>query len=849
MEAVREYEVVTNVYDVTQGRQGAGAINVVTRQGTNATEGALFGYFVNRSLTTRNFLNVAPFDQRVQWGGAAGGPIVRDRLHYFVAADRQDLSEPYQSLDVSTAANVQNLGVSPDSVARFLNILRAQYGLPGTEQVGLFSRRSVLNTAFGRLDWTVNDRHRLTLRNQYSDWLNPNSLTDRATSVRESWGTAFSRENQAMAALTSGFGGGLSNDLRLAFTYRSIQNRESTRIPRGWVNVRSTLPNADGTTRTGPNVLLQFGGMRTTPEWQQEHGFQLVDVARVDRGRSTYTFGTDNALNRLSMYVSIETMGRFTFPNLAALEQRRPSEWYRLVPTGDPSPVSRQWVYDGGAFAQGEWRLGDRLTATAGARWDVAAFLTPAALNRLAVTELGVRTDRRAFDQQLQPRGQLVWDVTGRGTDVLRVGGGLFTGQPHHMLQINNILNDGMRLSEVRVTGAAVPTPDFESYRRDLATVPGIPAGARQTPAYLNVLGPDFRVPRTWKFDLAYQRRLGDRATVGAALQYADTRNLYHYYDRNLPAQPYFTLPEERGRAVFVPLDSVARLAATNPQGAGALTRLSWANPNFSRVLELRGDARADQRAAVVDGTLRLWRDGFVQGSYTYNRARDNSSYNCCIAVSASFTPVRSDPRDLSGSWGPTNTDFRHKAVAFGALPTVAGFRLALRYVGLSGTPFSALVAGDVNGDDPNNANDLAMVFDPATPGLDTALASGMRAVLDNPRNVGRGYLRANLGRVAGRNGAANPFFGRLDLRLARAVPTVRGQRAELTVDVFNLANLIDRTAGAVAVVPGANQNLLSITGFDAAARRYRYAVNRNFGQTVKQGDPYQIQLGLRYSR
>jgi hypothetical protein len=74
IEAVREYEVVTNVYDVTQGRQGAGAINVATKQGTNTTEASLFGYFVNSDLTTRNFLGVAPFDRRLQWGASAAAP-------------------------------------------------------------------------------------------------------------------------------------------------------------------------------------------------------------------------------------------------------------------------------------------------------------------------------------------------------------------------------------------------------------------------------------------------------------------------------------------------------------------------------------------------------------------------------------------------------------------------------------------------------------------------------------------------------------------------------------------------------------------------------------------------------
>lgn len=843
MEAVREYEVVTNVYDVTQGRQGSGAINVATKSGTNEVEGSVFAYGVNRSLTTTNFQGVSPFDRRLQWGGSLGGPIVHDKAHYFIAFDRQDLTEPYQSLDVSTPGNENLLAVNKDSVARFVDILTRKYGLPSGNFVGLFKRSSVLNTAFGRVDWNFNDRHRLTIRNQYSDWLNPNSLNDRATSLSESWGTAFSRENQAMASLKSTFGENVSNDLRIAYTYRSIQNRETTLIPRGWVSVASTLTNPDGSTRTGPNVTLQFGGMRTTPEWQQDNGIQLVNTTRIDRGNTTWLFGTDNSLNRLSMYVSIETMGRFSFPNLAALDALKPSEYYRLVPLGDPMPVSRQWAYDGGLFGQGEFRLSDRLTATAGLRWDVSAFLTPAARNQLAEQRLGIRTDTRVIDAgTIQPRAQLVWDVTGRGTDVFRVGGGLFTAQPHAMLQINNILNDGLRLAEVRVTGNLVPTPDFPSYRRDLSTVPGIPTGATQSPGYLNVLSPNFRVPRTWKGDLAYQRRFGDIASLGAAFQLSKTTNLYHYYDRNL-RDPAFTLDNEQGRSVFVPAESIP---VKSPQGAGAVTRLSWKDPAFSRVLELRGDAAADQHSMVLDGSLRLWRESFIQGSYTYSVSRDNSSYNCCIAVSASFTPVQSDPRDLSGSWGPSNTDFRHKFVMFGALPQMFGVQVSGRYVGISGTPFSALVAGDVNGDDPNNNNDLAMVFDPADP-RNATVAAAMQTVLDNPNNVARDYLRENVGRIASRNGASNPFTGRVDLRIARAFQTTRGQQVEFTVDAFNFDNLLNRDWGAQWMVTGANQTLLSIAGFDPATRRYKYNVNKNFGQAIKQGDPYLVQLGLRY--
>jgi hypothetical protein len=152
-----------------------------------------------------------------------------------------------------------------------------------------------------------------------------------------------------------------------------------------------------------------------------------------------------------------------------------------------------------------------------------------------------------------------------------------------------------------------------------------------------------------------------------------------------------------------------------------------------------------------------------------------------------------------------------------------------------------------VNGDDPNNANDLSFVFDPNAAGTPANVAQAMRRVLDNPRNVGRAYLQENLGRVASRNGATNPFYGRVDLRLARRLPSLRGQSAELTFDVFNFDNVVNRQWGAIPVVPGANQALLSIAGFDRATRTYRYNVNERWGQTVKQGDPYQMQLGVRY--
>jgi hypothetical protein len=846
VEAIQEFEVVTNVYDVTQGRQGAGAVNVATRSGTNTRTGSFFLYNRNQALTTNtNFLGQAVTDfSNYQWGGTLSGPIIKDKLHYTVAFDRQDVTEPFVAMSIENQADWARLQVSPDSVTRFLNILRNQYGLPEGQQTGVFNRSNALNTVFARADWSINDRHRLTMRHNFSNFSYANSIPDRELSVLESRGNQASRENQFMTSLKSSIGTSGTNDLRIAFTDRILENQANTRLPRAWVTVASTLP--DG--RTGNPQILQFGGQRTSPELQTERSLQLVNVTRFERGNTAWTFGTDNSLNDLSMFVSIETDGLFQFPNLAALEARRPSSFARLVPLQELEPRMSQTVFDGGLFAQGEFRPTASLVIAGGLRYDVTAFLTGANFNQAAFDAFGVRSDNKPVSGQFQPRGQVTWNIGSRGTDVLRVGGGLFTAQPHYMSHINHLLNDGSQLGDLLLTGAAAPTPDFVSYRQNFANVPGIPAGSAARPQYLNVFADDFRVPQTWKADLSYQKRMFEgRLTMGVTGQYGDTRNNYRYVDLNLP-EPAFRLSNENNRPVFAPVSVI-----TNPAQAGAAGRAAIRPfQQFQRVLEFRSDAASVQRALILDGTLVLPRGGNIGGSFTFNETRDYHSYNCCIAISSVFNPVPGDTRDLA--WGPSATDFRHKLVLFGSTPEVLGGRFSVRVIGQSGGNWSPTVAQDINYDDVGqggsfaNANDLAFIFDPRRPGLDPALAAAMQTVLDNPNNLAADYLRENLGSIAGRSAVRNPFVTQIDLRYAQKLPSVRGQSAELTIDVFNFASMINHGWGGQRVVPAANQTLLRTAGFDAASQNYRYTVNQNFGQSVLAGNRYQVQAGVRYN-
>jgi len=849
MEAIREFEVVTNVYDVTQGRLGGGAISAVTRSGTNQLAGSIFTYTRNDALSgPRDFLGRGRELRRSdvwQLGGSVGGPIVRDRSHFFLAFDRQQSSVPLAIADLRTPRDEIDAQIAKDSLTRFLEILTRKYGgSASSPPVGIFSRRPVANTAFARLDWRLGEAHQLTLRNNLSTSDGPNDgVGDQVLAVIESRSSSKSVDNQTLVSLRSTLTPAVQNELKLGFSLADRSLTPNTDIPRGFVRVRSQLP--DGTTG---DVRLQFGGNRLAPERSGERQYQLVNTLYWQRGSQLITAGVDNSLTYLRTFIPTDEGGLFEFDSLGAFDNLVSSRYTRQVPRG-AAPYAHQYVLDAGAFAQTDWRPNAAVVATLGLRYDVTSFLTAADRNPLVEQRLGLRTDNTPTDwSALQPRAQITIDPRGDGRDVVRLGAGAFTAQPHYYLQANNLFFDGTQLADLSLTGVAVPRPDFLAYRSNVAAVPGVPANVT-APAYVNLMGADFRAPVTWKGSVSYSRRLTDRLAVSGTLLASETRRNYQYFDRNLRDDPAFTLDNEQGRSVFV-------AASTIPSTGRTTARFAYKYPEFTHVLELVSTGRARSRSAIVDGTIALPRGGQAHTSYTYHRSRDNSTFSCCIARTASLlTPVKSDPRDLSGSWGPTDFDFRHKVAAYADLPVGFGVTLGARYVGASGRPFSLTVNGDINGDD-YASNDLAFVFDPDDPATPPDIAAAMRRLLANNHSFARDYIRANLGRIADRNGGAAPWTHRVDVRASRRFATLGNQAAELIVDVYNFANLLSSRWGGQYLLPqgisASNPTtqqlpLLNVVGFDQATRRYRYTVNESVGVLRKRGDPYQVQLGLRY--
>lgn len=848
IEAIREFEVATNVYDVTQGRQAGGALNAVTKSGTNTLEGSAFMYHRNDALASQVDIRLNERNQdfyNYQWGFSLGGPIIKDKMHFFVAFDRQDAGEPVFIGDINSPADESRVGIRQDTLQKFINIAREQYGVSDAQQVGEFSRKTVANTLFARIDWQLNNKHKLTLRNNLTNWNNPLSVFDNANiNLAETVGDFDSNENSLLLSLRSNLSSKLTNEFKIQFQHAERAFAPNAQlpfsnIPRAIVNVTSPFP-----TEADPNATrtidVQLGGQRFTPETNLEQQLQLVNTTYLQRGKFNFTFGTDNMITYLETLLSNEQNGRFFFSSLEDFSNQNPSRYAREVPL-QGLPIVKQTVLDMSLFGQVEFDITPNINTMFGLRYDVTVFLEDAAYNPTVDNALGIRTDNKIVDwNNIQPRFQTSWDVNGMGQNFIKLGAGIFSAQPHYYAQVNNIQNSGVMLGAIDVSGDQVPSPDFNGYRQDPSTAPGIPEGA-EVISTINSVSDDFEVPSTFKMNLSYTRLFSDRLSMTINGLISRSWNNYVYQERNLVDEPYFRIAQEDNRGVYVPANTI------DEQG-----RNNWLDSrkseNVGRALELTSDGELIQMALILDMNYRLGKDGSIQASYTWNRARDNSSYNCCVANTSTFLPVKDDPRALN--WGFSDNHFDSKLVLNLLTPSFLGFSMGATLVGIGGSRYSFLASGSgssLNGDFTLN-NDLAYVYDPNDPATPENIREGIQGILsdENISESTKDYLRNNFGRIADRNAGVNPFFATLDLRIIKKVSLVGDHALEFTADMFNFTNFLNETWGANNNL--GNQNLLQITGFEQQAQAYQYSVQSGAGTLPINGTPWRVQLGVRYS-
>jgi hypothetical protein len=847
IEAVREFKVVTNQYDVTMGRAGGGTVTAVTKSGTNTTSGSAFMY-------GRADWLASPYDIRgikrdndfstYQYGFTLGGPIIKNKLHYFVGLDHQKDARPLIIADINGPADEARFRITNSTLSEFLDIARTQYGVANSPQYGTFDKKRGSDAAFARLDWQINDQNLLTIRDNYTNDRNPLGLADNtAINFFESYGNDKNVDNSLLATLRSTVSSKVTNELKVQhlYTYQaSTQNEQlGFAVPRAIVNnVQSTL--ADGTTA---NTAIQIGGHRFAQEGFTNNVFQLVDNLYYNTEKIKFTFGFDVMYTRAKSLYGSEVNGRFEYTNNAAgtsldnFRNRLPNRFYREVPLVD-DPTVRASIWNTALYGQMQTKLAKGLDFVGGIRVDYSSY-PKSPLNQTLLDEVGVRTDNKLTQFLIQPRVQFNWDINENRTDFVRFGAGIFGSDVNNYVTINNLTFDGTHLATLDVINENVPTPDFIGYRNGTVQAPSL--SALQLPT-INTYAEDAKIPVVYKANVSYSKLLTSKLKVGVTGYATFGRNNYMYVDRNMAATPFFTLPNEANRGVFVPV---------MPANGSPDWKTARISNRFGRVLELNSQGKVNQFAVVLDATWQYFKDGEITTSFTWNDTKDNTSFNGNVANSATLSlPVIDDPRDLSVI-SYSDNQFRNKLVIYGTLPTFYGVTVGVRYSGIGGTRYSLLSGANNNGDFVAT-NDLAYIFDRNDPNVDNPDAS--QSLKD--------YINEYSGQIARRNGGVNEFFGIVDLRISKKFKFNKTQNLEISGDIFNFANLLNKKWGvneslgnqalyalngraAVAATPTAPA-VPAVPNYDAAARSFNYRVN-NAGIVNPSGNPYQFQIGLRY--
>ena len=849
MEAIREFKVVTNEYDVTNGRSGGGTISTVTKSGTNQLSGSAFTFGRTDWLSSKYDLRGNKRTQdfsTYQYGFSLGGPIIKDRAHFFVTWDHQADARPLNIALVPTAADEATNRVTQSTLDQFLQISRSKYGVANTPQFGSFPKSTGTDNVFARVDYQLNSRNLLTIRNNFVTELDNQSEGDNSgVNFFEVYANRKKTDNSLMASLRSVISPKMTNELKVQHFYENVEVIPNSELPKENIP-RAIVENVESTSLLdGKKYVnsIQIGGQRYSPEWFKSNVVQLVNNLYYSTQKINFTFGADIMFNTMHSRYGSEMNGRFFYRGLTAFNNNTPYRYARDIETiDDASKVVNS--LSSGIYGQMETKLSRGLVMMAGLRLDDTRYLNKATYSQLVDTELGINTNNSINTLQLQPRVQFTWDLDENRKDLIRFGAGIFGSNLNPYSMINNMLFDGTSVATVDIQGANVPVANFPSYRNDPSTAPGLELfnnSAIQKLITINTNSPDAKVPTVYKTNASYNHFFSDRFRVGVSGYASWARNNYMYIDRNMVEKPFFTIDAEANRGVYVPASTIiADRGISNWLNSRKTTKVG-------RVLELVSDGKKNQYAVVVDGTYRYFKDGQVSFSYTYNDSKDNTSYNGNVANTATLDlMVSDDPRNLS-NMTYANNQFRYKTVLYGTAPTIWGTTFGMRFSGIAGTRYSMAVNGNMNGDFVST-NDLAFIYDPKNPATPEYLRTGIQAILDNPaaeKGI-KDYINSNLGKMAERNGGINGFYGVFDIRMSKRFKTYKSHNIEASLDVFNLGNLLNKKWGV-----GHNlnkQSMYTITKFDPLKEEFLYNVNAGTGVSNLNGNPYQVQLGLRYA-
>lgn len=574
MDAIEEVQVVIAPFDVRQTNFIGGGINAITKSGTNTFKGTAYTYHYNDNMRGNRVdgesMNVPAENDKHIYGATFGGPIIKDKLFFFAnveyqkvpstvvnwRASQDGVADPDNYISRTTLADMQ----------RVSEFVRDRYGYDTGSYTNFPADETNLKL-LGRIDWNINNDHKLAVRYNYTKntaWNQTNGNSS-DTGYRLNGMNRFSqysmafanslysqdnKVNSVSADLNSRFSDKISN--QLLFTYSNIQDIRGTNSnPFPFIDIMAGYDASTNTQTLEPYMSLGYelftynnavnnkiftvtdnftsylGAHKLTAGFSYEH--QLANNSYMRNGTGYYR------------YRSIDD-----FLNGAAPETFALTYGYN----GETNPAAQVRFNQIGFYVQDEWNIVQNFKLTAGIRFDELFFNSDDVMRNNAIYELdfgGKHIDTGKWPgarMQFSPRVGFVWDVLKDNSLKVRGGTGLFAGRLPLVYFTNMPTNSGMVQNAVSIVTRynddgtiASRDPRLDLLQGGMITdvnqmieTLGLPTTISpeegQLPSAVAGIDPDFKMPQVWKSSVAVDYQFPTSFPLSATAEFMYTKNV-----------------------------------------------------------------------------------------------------------------------------------------------------------------------------------------------------------------------------------------------------------------------------------------------------------------------------------